>query len=112
MLYRILPMKLTDKNFKKEVLESDVPVLVDFYANWCAPCRNLSPIITEIAREFDGRAKVGKINVDENPKIAKEFDVDAVPTLLYFQDGELVERLVGVISRRTIAVGLNALLGA
>ena len=88
-------IKITNANFEKEVINSDVPVLVDFWAEWCGPCRMLSPVISEIADEYTGRVKVGKINVDEQPRLAAEFGVVSIPTVILFKNGRAVSTLVG-----------------
>lgn len=87
---------LNDENFSSEVLESSVPVMVDFYATWCGPCKALSPIVEKLAGEFDGRLKVGKLNIDEAPQTPGRFAVLAVPTIVFFKDGEAVDTLVGL----------------
>lgn len=92
-------LKLTDANFQNEVLDSSQPVLVDVWAPWCAPCRAVGPAIDEIAEQYDGRVKVGKLNLDENPETPQSYDVSSIPTVLVFRDGQVVERLVGVQSR-------------
>ncbi len=86
---------LTAENFEAEVLKSDLPVLVDFYADWCGPCKMVAPIIEEISVEYAGRAKVGKINVDEQPKFAVKYGIQSIPTVLLFKRGEVVERIIG-----------------
>jgi thioredoxin 1 len=88
-------INLTDSNFSTEVLSSDVPVLVDFWAPWCGPCLQLSPVIDEIANERTGKAKVGKVNVDENPALAGQFRVNSIPALIFFKGGQPVGQLVG-----------------
>ena len=93
---------LIEVNFENEVLKSDKPVLVDFWASWCGPCRMLSPVISELAEEYEGRVKVGKVNVDEEPELASKFDVMSIPTLLVFEDGELVNRAVGARPKEMI----------
>ena len=88
-------VRLTKNNFKDEVLNSDIPVLVDFWATWCGPCRMVAPIVEEIANEYDGRIKVGKVNVDEEPELSMQFRVASIPTLMVFKNGQLVNTAVG-----------------
>lgn len=88
-------VKITTANFEEEVLKSDIPVLVDFWATWCGPCQMLSPIIAEIAEEFAGKIKVGKVNTDEEGPLASKFGIMSIPTVMFFRDGEVVETLVG-----------------
>jgi thioredoxin 1 len=94
---------LTSENWKKEVMEADGPVLVDFWASWCAPCRMIAPAVEQVAEAFAGRAKVGKLNVDENPEIAGEFGIRSIPTLLVFKDGKVAEQRVGALPHPMIA---------
>jgi thioredoxin 1 len=94
---------LTSENWKKEVMEADGPVLVDFWAAWCAPCRMIAPAVEKVAETFSGRAKVGKLNVDENPEIAGEFSIRSIPTLLVFKGGQVVEQRVGALPHPAIA---------
>ena len=94
------PVQFTDANFESEVLGSSQPVLVDFWADWCGPCRLLSPTIEELASELGESAKVGKLNVDENPETAAKYRISSIPSVLVFHDGELVETLVGVQSKQ------------
>lgn len=89
-------IEITDQNFEKEVLQSTQPVLVDFWAPWCGPCRMLSPMIVELANEYAGRAKIGKLNTDDNPNVASQFSISAIPAILFFKNGKLVEQLTGV----------------
>ena len=89
-------LQFTDANFEAEVLTTDQPVLVDFWAAWCGPCRMVSPTIEELAGQYDGTVKVGKLNVDENPKTAASFGISSIPSVLLFKDGEVVETFVGV----------------
>ena len=86
---------LTSDNFKTEVLESEIPVLVDFWASWCGPCRMLGPVIAELAEEYEGKVKVGKVNVDEEEELAMEYNVQSIPTVLLFKGGEVVEQSLG-----------------
>jgi len=88
---------LTSENWKKEVIEADGPVLVDFWAPWCAPCRMIAPAVEQVAETFAGRATVGKLNVDENPEIAGEYSIRSIPTLLVFKGGQVAEQRVGAV---------------
>ncbi len=94
------PLHFTDDNFESEVLGSNQPVLIDFWAEWCGPCRLLTPIIEELASELSESARVGKLNVDENAETAAKYQISSIPSVLVFKDGELVETLVGVQSKQ------------
>jgi thioredoxin 1 len=94
---------LTSENWKKEVMEADGPVLVDFWAAWCAPCRMVAPAVEQVAETYAGKAKVGKLNVDEHPEIAGTFGIRSIPTLLVFKDGQVVEQRVGALPKDRIA---------
>ncbi len=95
-------VEFTDQNFDKEVLQSDKPVLVDFWATWCAPCRMLAPTVESIAAEYAGRAKVGKLNVDENLSVTSRYNIRGIPALLVFKNGQVAEQIVGVSSKDAI----------
>ena len=94
-----MEIKVDDTNFKQEVLESDVPVLVDFWAVWCAPCLMIAPAVEEIAKEYDGKLKVCKLNVDEAPKTSSEYGIMSIPTLAIFKDGVLADKVIGVVPK-------------
>lgn len=100
-------VKLTDQNFEEEVLKSSTPVLVDFWAAWCGPCRVIAPVIEELAEELTGKVKVCKLNVDENPITPGKFGIKAIPTLIIFKDGNPIETIVGAVSKSTILNILN-----
>lgn len=102
---------LTDANFNDNVVNSDKPVLVDFWATWCGPCRAIAPTIEQVASEFDGRAVVGKVDVDENPDVAMQYGVRSIPTLLFFKDGQVVDQLIGAVPKKVLAEKLEALSG-
>jgi thioredoxin 1 len=103
-------IQLTDDTFDKDVVQSAEPVLVDFWAPWCGPCRMLAPVIEELAKEYTGKVKVAKINTDEHPNAASRFKISAIPTLLFFKGGKVAEQLVGVHSKAEIKKQLDALL--
>jgi thioredoxin 1 len=88
-----------DKNFAAEVLNSEVPVLVDFWATWCGPCRSISPIVEELATEFTGRVKITKLNVDENPAVPSQYGVRGIPTLILFKGGKILDQIVGAVPK-------------
>lgn len=105
-----MALEITDATFEETVLKSDKPVLVDFWAAWCGPCRMVGPIIDEISNEYEGKAVVGKVDVDANQEFAAKFGVRNIPTVLVFQNGEVVGRQVGVAPKTTYAEALDALM--
>ena len=105
-------IEINEANFETEVLKSNQPVLVDFWAEWCGPCKMLAPMLDEIAVEQSGRVKVAKVNVDDNPALAARFGIHSIPTLLYFADGELRNQTVGVVSRKAILSKLEEIVVA
>jgi thioredoxin 1 len=102
----------TDANFQKEVIESDVPVLVDFWAAWCGPCIALGPAIEQLAEEFQGKVKVGKVNVDDNPAVSQKFGVRSIPTILIFEGGQVVDQQIGLAPKSQLAKKLHSLQAA
>ena len=102
-------LELTDSNFDEEVVQSDVPVLVDFWAEWCMPCKMLAPIIDELADQFDGKVKVGKLDTDSNRDVAVKFSITAIPTVILFHNGEVIKKFVGVTPKDQFATELEAI---
>ena len=105
-----MALQITDASFDEVVLKSDKPVLVDFWATWCGPCRRLGPVIEELATEYEGRVVVGKVDVDNNQEFAAKYGVRNIPTVLVFKDGEVVGRQVGVAPKKTYTDALDSLL--
>jgi thioredoxin 1 len=98
---------LTQENFSQQVLQSPAPVLVDFWAEWCGPCKMIAPLLDELANEYDGKVKIGKVNIDEQQNLAAEYGVRAIPTLLIFHHGEVADQLVGARSKRDLKASLD-----
>ncbi len=97
------PVEITDTNFQTEVLKSDKPVLLDFWAEWCGPCKMIAPVVEELAKEYDGKLKVGKMDVDSNQQTSMQYGVRSIPTLLIFKGGRVVDQLVGAVPKKVLA---------
>lgn len=106
------PTVITDANFEQEVLKSNLPVLIDFWAEWCAPCRMIAPIVEEIAKEYDGKLKVGKLDVDSNPQVSMKYGVRSIPTLLVFRDGRVVEQIIGAVPKHHLVDKISSHVGS
>ncbi|HUG92873.1 MAG TPA: thioredoxin [Planctomycetaceae bacterium] len=104
--------EFTDSNFQSEVLDSGEPVLVDFWAPWCVPCTRIAPMIEELAAEYQGKVRIGKLNIDENPQTPNAHQISAIPTVVVFKDGQIVNKFVGVNPKAKIAEALDSLVGA
>jgi thioredoxin 1 len=98
----VKPIEITDANFEQEVLKSDKPVLIDFWAVWCGPCKMIAPVVEEIATEYDGKLKVGKLDVDNNPEVSMKFGIRSIPTLMVFKGGKVVEQIIGAVPKRNL----------
>ena len=103
-----MAVEITDANFQETVMNSDKPVLLDFWAEWCGPCRMLGPLVDEIHTEYDGKAVVGKVNVDENPEVAGKYGIRSIPTVLFIKNGEIVDKSVGAVPKATLTEKLDA----
>jgi len=103
-----MALVITDSNFEEVVLKSGKPVLVDFWAEWCGPCRMVGPVVDELAKEYDGKAVIGKVDVDNNPRIATEYGIMSIPALLFFKDGKVVDKQVGAVPKHVLANKLDA----
>jgi thioredoxin 1 len=100
-------IEFTDDNFEQEVLQSDTPVLVDFWAEWCMPCKMLAPTIDEVAASFGGKAKIGKVDTDANRNISMKYGISAIPTVLLFKNGEIAKKFVGIASKNDLEAAIN-----
>lgn len=105
-----MALEITDANFEEVVLKSDKPVLVDFWAEWCGPCRMIGPIVEEMAGEYEGKAVIGKVNVDENPEISMKFGIRNIPTILFVKNGEVADKSVGAVPKGQLTSKLDALI--
>ncbi|MEJ2672422.1 MAG: thioredoxin [Deltaproteobacteria bacterium] len=101
------PLHVSDAEFEQEILKSDIPALVDFWAAWCGPCRAIAPVVEELARDYEGKVKVAKMNVDENAKTPTKYGIRAIPTLIVFKGGQVVEQITGAVSRSIIENALK-----
>jgi thioredoxin 1 len=102
------PMEFTDANFQQEVLNSDIPVLIDFWAVWCGPCKMIAPFVEEIAKDYEFKVKVGKLDVDNNPNVSMQYGIRSIPTLLFFRDGKVVDQIMGAVPKNMITSKLDA----
>lgn len=104
-----MALEFTDANFDELVMKSDKPVLVDFWAEWCGPCRMVGPVVEELAKDYEGKAVIGKVNVDNNPNISSQFGIRNIPTILFFKDGKIVDKQVGAVPKSVLAGKLDAI---
>ena len=102
-----MTIEITDSNFEEVVLKADKPVLVDFWAEWCGPCRMVGPVVEELASEYDGKAVIGKVDVDNNPEVSLKFGIRNIPALLFFKNGEIVDKQIGAVPKSVLAEKLD-----
>ena len=105
-----MALNVTDSNFEELILNSDKPAIVDFWAEWCGPCRMITPIITELADELEGKAVISKLNVDDNPEVCAKYGIRNIPTILFFKNGEIVDKQVGATQKNVLLEKINALM--
>ena len=105
-------LTLTDQNFEKEVIENSEPVLVDFWASWCGPCQMMNPVIQDLAKEYAGKVTIGKVNVDEQPQTAAQFGIQSIPTIKIFQNGKIVDQVIGAVPKNVLAQKLDEVIKA
>lgn len=101
-------IEFTDANFDEEVIKSDIPVLVDFWAVWCGPCKMIAPLVEELSGEYQGKVKIGKLDVDNNPQVSMTYGIRSIPTLLIFRDGKIADQIIGAVPKQAIAQKLDA----
>jgi len=105
-----MAIEFTDENFEELVLKSDKPVLVDFWAEWCGPCRMITPIVEEMAVAYEGKAVIGKLNVDDNPEVSTNYSIRSIPTILFFKNGEIVDKHIGAAPKNVLTAKIDALI--
>ena len=103
-----MALEFTDANFEEQALKADKPVVIDFWAEWCGPCRMVGPIVEELATDYEGKAVIGKVNVDENPEISTKYGIRSIPTILFLKNGEVVDKQIGVVQKSVLAEKLDA----
>jgi len=106
-----MALEITDANFDAEVINSDKPVLIDFWAVWCGPCKLIAPVVEEVAKEYKGKFKVGKMDIDNNPNVAMKYGIRSIPTLLIFKDGKVVDQIVGAVPKNVITSKMDTFSG-
>ncbi len=110
LIFKIMAYEITDSNFQEQVLNSQKPVILDFWAEWCGPCRMVAPIIDEMSNEYKDKAVIGKVNVDDNPEVTSKFGIRNIPTVLFIKNGEVVDKVVGSTSKNVLSEKLESLL--